>query len=571
MAATAETGSNTNLDYDVVVVGSGFGGSVTALRLTEKGYRVAVLEAGRRFAKDDFPKSNWNTRKFLWAPKLGMRGIQRMTLLKDVLVLSGAGVGGGSLVYANTLYEPLDPFYADPQWAAITDWRDELGPFYDQAKRMLGVNETPFDTAPDEVMQRVADRLGVSDTYHRTPVGVFFGEPGVQVSDPYFGGEGPDRSGCIHCGGCMVGCRFGAKNTLDRNYLYLAEHHGAAVHPETQVVDVVPRAGGGYTVHTERSGAWVRKQRKTFTAEHVVFSAGVLGTLRLLLRLRDEGSLPQLSARLGDVVRTNSEAILGATAKTTDVDYSRGVAITSSIHPDDHTHIEPVRYPKGSNVMGLLATILVDGGGRVPRQLRFLVKAATHPIEFGRSLSVRRWSERSIILLVMQSLDNSIRVVRKKGRLGTHLTSEQGHGEPNPTYIPVANEAAKLTAQEIGGFPGSAWNEVMLDVPTTAHVIGGACIGATPDKGAIDPYHRLYGHPGLHVADGSAVSANLGVNPSLTITAMSERAMAFWPNRGEPDRRPPLGAPYERVEPVAPKAPVVPAGAPAELRIGVKT
>ncbi|MBI2704296.1 MAG: GMC family oxidoreductase [Actinobacteria bacterium] len=557
-------------DYDVVVVGSGFGGSVTALRLTEKGYRVGVLEAGRRFASDDFPKTNWNIRKFLWLPALGLRGIQRMDLLKDVLVLSGAGVGGGSLVYANTLYEPLDAFYNDPQWSAITDWRAELAPFYEQAKRMLGVNETPFDTAPDEVMQRVADRMGVSDSYHRTNVGVFFGEPGVEVPDPYFGGEGPARRGCNHCGGCMVGCRFGAKNTLDRNYLYLAEKHGVEVLAEHQVTDVVPMSSGGYEVHTRRPGARWNRNPKVYRAEQVVFSAGVLGSLRLLLRLRDDGRLPRLSRRLGNVVRTNSEAILGAVARDTDVDYSRGVAITSSIHPDDHTHIEPVRYPKGSNAMGLLATVLVDGGGRVPRQVRFLAKVLAHPMEFFRSLSVRRWSERTIILLVMQSLDNSINVFRKKGRLGTHLSSRSGHGAPNPTYIPVANEAARITAEEIGGDPGSAWNEVMLDVPTTAHIIGGACIGRSADNGAIDPYQRLYGHPGLHVADGSAVSANLGVNPSLTITAMAERAMAYWPNKGDADPRPPLGEPYRDIRPVAPRAPAVPAGAPAELRLAAR-
>jgi cholesterol oxidase len=558
--------------YDVAVIGSGFGGSVTALRLTEKGYRVGVIEAGRRFRQDDFPKSNWNLRRFLWAPALGCRGIQRLTLLRDVLVLSGAGVGGGSLVYANTLYRPLGPFYRDPQWSAITDWEQELAPFYDQAERMLGVTDTPFETPADGVMRQVAERLGVAETFHPTPAGVWFGEPGETVPDPYFGGEGPDRTGCVRCGGCMVGCRHGAKNTLDTNYLYLAERRGAVVHPDTQVVDVERREGGGWVLRCQRPGAWVRKDRRTITADHVVCSAGVLGTLRLLLRLREEGRLPKLSARLGHVVRTNSEAILGAATKHVEVDYSEGIAITSSIHPDDHTHIEPVRYPPGSNAMGMLATVLVDGGGRVPRQLRFLATIVRHPVYFAHSLSVRRWSERTIILLVMQTLDNSIRVLRKKGRFfGTRLSSEQGHGEPNPTYIPIANEAARLTAEAMGGYPGSAWNEVVLDVPTTAHVIGGACIGSSPEEGVIDPYHRVWGYPDLHVADGSAVSANLGVNPSLTITAMTERAMSLWPNKGEPDARPAQspGA-YERLTPVAPASPAVPAGAPAELRLTVR-
>ncbi|MCB0976474.1 MAG: GMC family oxidoreductase [Acidimicrobiales bacterium] len=553
-------------DHDVLIVGSGFGGSVTALRAVEKGYSVGVIEAGRRYDTSTLPSSSWQLRRFLWAPGLGMRGIQRITPLKDIAVLSGAGVGGGSLVYANTLYEPLDPFYTDPQWGHITDWRSELAPFYDQAKRMLGVNEVPADTPPDRYMQDLADRLGVGDTYHRTPVGVWFGKAGERVPDPYFGGEGPDKVGCTHCGACMVGCRVGAKNTLDRNYLYLAEKKGAVVYPDRKVVDLEPLTGGGWRVTTERPGAWVRKRRRTFTAERVVLSAGVLGTVKLLLRLRDEGRLPNLSPRLGDVVRTNSEAIVGASAKVAHPELTRGVAITSSIHPDETTHIEPVRYPPRSNSMGLLTTVLVDGGGRVPRQVRFVAKVVRHPVSFLRSLSVRRWSERSIILLVMQSRDNSI-ALRRHAKLGT-LVTRPGHGEPNPTYIPVANDAARQVADMLDGEPWGAWNETLLDAPTTAHILGGCVIGDSPHNGVIDPYQRVYGYEGLSVADGSAVSANLGVNPSLTITAMTERAMSAWPNKGETDRRPPIGESYERVPPIAPRAPAVPADAPAALRIG---
>lgn len=554
-----------NFDFDVLVVGSGFGGSVTALRATEKGYRVGVLEAGRRFDTSTLPTSSWQLRRFLWAPGLGLRGIQRITPLKDIAVLSGAGVGGGSLVYANTLYEPLDPFYVDPQWGHITDWRSELAPFYDQAKRMLGVNEVPADTPPDEYMKDLADRMGVADTYHRTPVGVWFGNPGERVPDPYFGGEGPDKVGCTHCGSCMVGCRVGAKNTLDRNYLYLAEKNGAVVHPNRQVVDLEPLTGGGWRVTTEKPGAWKRKRTKVFTAERVVLSAGVLGTVKLLLKLRDQGRLPDLSDRLGDVVRTNSEAIVGASAKKADPALSRGVAITSSIHPDPTTHIEPVRYPPKSNAMGLLTTVLVDGGGRVPRQVRFLETIARHPVAFLRSLSVRRWSERSIILLVMQSRDNSI-ALRRHPKLG-NLVTRPGHGEPNPTYLPVANEAARDVADMLDGEPWGAWNETLLDAPTTAHILGGCVIGDGPEAGVIDPYQRVYGYDGLSVADGSAVSANLGVNPSLTITAMTERAMSCWPNKGEADPRPAVGSAYERVVPVAPAAPAVPVDAPAALRL----
>jgi len=544
-------------DCDVLVIGSGFGGSTAALRLTEKGYRVAVVEAGRRWQAEDYPATNWRVSKFLWAPRLGMKGIQRITLLKDVCVLSGAGVGGGSLVYANTLYEPLEQFYRDPQWGHLTDWRAELAPHYARAKRMLGVHEVVADTPADDVMRAVAERMGVADTFSATQVGVYFGEPGRRVPDPYFGGEGPERTGCIECGGCMVGCRHGAKNTLDRNYLYLAERRGATVYPEHEVIDLVADPNGGYVVTTARPG-WT-SPRRTFTADQVVLSAGVLGTLKLLLRLRDEGRLTGLSERLGQVVRTNSEAIVIAVSGSTDVDYSSGVAITSSFYPDEHTHIEPVRYPPGSNAMGLLTTLLVDGGGRIPRQVRFAGLIARHPVAFLRSLSVRHWSERSVIVLAMQSTDNSLSIVRR----GRHLTTRRGHGEPNPTYLPTANRAARLAAEEIGGQPQGSIFEALLDVPTTAHIIGGCCIGDSPDTGVIDPYHRVYGAPGLHVADGSAVSANLGVNPSLTITAMTERAISFWPNRDEADPRPPLGSGYTRSEAIPPVAPAVPAGAPA--------
>ncbi|HEY8524226.1 MAG TPA: GMC family oxidoreductase [Acidimicrobiales bacterium] len=572
-------------DHDVLVVGSGFGGSVTALRLTEKGWSVGVLEAGRRFTRETLPRTSWQLRRYLWFPRLGLRGIQRISLLKDVMVLSGAGVGGGSLVYANTLYRPPAPFYRDPQWADITDWADELAPYYDQAERMLGVVENPVVTPADEVMRKVAAEMGVEHTFHPTRVGVLFGDDvaagngggrgaggnggaqvgGEPVPDPYFGGAGPDRVTCTTCGSCMTGCRVGAKNTLDTSYLYLAERNGAVVYPEHEVVDIVPRAGGGYEVTTVRPGAWLRSRRRErkFRARHVVLSASALGTQKLLHRLRDERRLPNLSPRLGELTRTNSEAIVGAMSRNAKTDHSRGIAITSSFHPDEVTHIEPVRYGKGSNAMGLLAVPMVDGGGRVPRWLRFVANCVRHPYIFLRSLSVRRWSERTIILLVMQTLDNSIRVVRRRGR----LTTEPGHGEPSPRWIPAGNEAARRTAVHIDGEAGSSVNEAVLDVPTTAHFIGGCVIGETPETGVIDPYHRVHGHPGLHICDGSAVTANLGVNPSLTITAMTERAMAFWPNKGDPDPRPAPGEPYRRIAPVPPRRPAVPPTAPAALRL----
>lgn len=553
-------------EVDVVVVGSGFGGSVSALRLTEKGHQVAVLEAGRRFDESTLPKTSWRVRSFFWAPKLGCTGIQRVSLLKDVLILSGAGVGGGSLNYANTLYRPKDAFYEDPQWAHIADWRSELAPFYDQAARMLGVTTNPTTTPADEVMRSVADDMGVGDTFTATPVGVFFGkQPGQEVEDPYFGGAGPKRTGCIQCGECMTGCRHGAKNTLLTNYLYLAERAGAVVHPMTTVTRISPRSDGRYDVQTERTGAWVRRRRRTFVARDVVVAAGTLGTQKLLHRQRDRGDLPHLSARLGQLTRTNSEAILGARSFDPPADFTRGVAITSSFHPDADTHVEPVRYGRGSNAMGLLTTSLADGGGRV-RFFTWLREVARHPVTFARNLSMRHWSQQTIIALVMQARDNSITCFTKRGLFGRRLTSKQGHGEPNPTWIPTGHEAVRRIAKKIGGFPGGGWNDV-FNVPMTAHFLGGAPIGDSAETGVIDPYHRAYGHPGLHVVDGAAVSANLGVNPSLTITAQAERAMAMWPNRGEPDGRPPLGSRYEPVAPVPPRAPVVPVGAPGELRL----
>ncbi len=550
--------------FDVAIVGSGFGGSVSALRLTEKGYRVAVFEAGRRFDSDDYARTSWNLRRFLWLPALGLRGIQRIDLLPEALVLSGAGVGGGSLVYANTLLEPHDAFFTDSQWGSITDWKSELRPFYARARRMLGATAAPADTPSDRVMRQVAAHFGASDDLAPTTVGVFLGAPGERVPDPYFGGIGPDRLGCTQCGGCMVGCRFDAKNTLDKNYLYLAEQAGARVVADTQVVDIQP-TGDGYRITTRRPGAWLRRRRRVFDADQVVLSAGALGTTRLLLDLSDRGSLPHLSERIGHLVRTNSESILGAVARDRRVDYSQGVAITSSFHPVPDTRVEPVRYSPGSNAMGLLATILVEGEGRGPQWWRFGRAAIRHPIAFARSLSVRHWSERSIIVLVMQSIDNSIRLARRPGRVLRHrrrFVSRPGHGAPNPRWIPVGHTSARLAAQAIGGFPAGSINESLLTIPMTAHILGGAPIGRDPSTGVIDAYHRAFGHPGLHVVDGSAVSANLGSNPSLTITALAERAMSMWPNAGEADPRPPLGDGYQPVAEVPAKRRVIPPGAP---------
>ncbi|RRQ27906.1 GMC family oxidoreductase [Rhodococcus sp. Eu-32] len=553
-------------DYDVLIIGSGFGGSVAALRATEKGYRVGVLESGRRFADDELPKTSWRLRKYLWAPALGCYGVQRIHLLPDVLVMAGAGVGGGSLNYANTLYQPPKRFFEDPQWGHITDWQRELAPYYDQAKRMLGVTTNPTITRSDKVMKEVAEDMGVGDTFTSTPVGVFFGDAGKTSPDPFFGGVGPTRTGCTECGSCMTGCRVGAKNTLVKNYLYLAEQAGAEVHPLTTVTAVRPAANGGYEVVTRRTGGKVRRAEKVLTADQVVFAAGTYGTQKLLLAMKETGQLPRLSDRIGSLVRTNSEAVLAATARGRDVDYTEGVAITSSFHPDDHTHIEPVRYGKGSNAIGLLQTVLSDGGGKTPRILKTLGVALRHPGAAVRSLSVRRWSERTVIALVMQTDDNSLELGSKKGWFGRRLTSRPGAGDPPPQWIPQGHEAIRLLADKIDGDPGGSIAEI-VNIPMTAHFLGGCAIGDSAERGVVDAYHRVYGYEGLHVVDGSAVSANLGVNPSLTITAQAERAMGLWPNKGEQDARPAVGTPYREVAPTAPTRPVVPAAAPGALRL----
>ncbi|HEU4392981.1 MAG TPA: GMC family oxidoreductase [Solirubrobacterales bacterium] len=522
-------------DYDWLVVGSGFGGSVSALRLAEKGYKVGVLECGKRFEDKDFPKSTWDLRRYFWAPRLGMRGIFRVTPFKDVAVVSGCGVGGGSLGYANTLYVPPRDFFQDSQWRDLADWQAELAPHYAEAQRMLGVAVHENDDPADELLREFGEELGVGDTYQKTPVGIFFGEPGKTVADPYFAGEGPDRTGCTQCGRCMVGCPHGAKNTLVKNYLWLAERRGVEVTSDRMVTEIRPLGAGdgseGYAVTSERSGMLRGRGRRTVTARGVVVAAGALGTNKLLQRCRLGGALPRISPRLGELVRTNSEVILAVTVpEDYPDDLTKRVAISGSIYPDPHTHIETVSYGKAGDSMNALYTLLVGDGTRLTRPLKLLAQILRHPARFAQVMWPKGWSRRTIIILVMQTLDNAIALRPKLKRSGdVRLQTEQDPEKPNPTFIPVANEAAEWLAKRTGGIAQSSVNEALMNVPTTAHILGGAVIGHSPEDGVVDKHQRVFGYENLLVCDGAAVPANVGVNPSLTITALAEHAIAEIP------------------------------------------
>jgi len=535
-------------DHDWIVIGSGFGGSVSALRLSEKGYSVAVLECGKRFADKDFPKSTWDLRRYFWAPRLGLKGIFRLTQFKDVAVVSGCGVGGGSLGYANTLYVPGKDFFEDRQWAGLEDWEAELTPHYEEAQRMLGVVVHEDDDPADQLLRELGEQLGVGDTYQKTPVGVYFGEPGKSVPDPFFGGEGPARTGCIRCGRCMVGCPHGAKNTLVKNYLWLAERRGARVEPERLVTEVRPLGAAdgsdGYAVTSERSGMIPGRGRRTVTARGVVFAAGPLGTNKLLQRCRLGGTLPRISDRLGELVRTNSEMILAVTVpEDYPDDLTKRVAITSSIWTDSHTHIETVTYGNDGDSMSALYTLLTGDGTKATRPLKLLGQILRHPLNFAKIMRPKGWSRRTIIVLVMQTLDNAIALRPKRKRNGdVRLTTEQDPEKPNPTFIPIANEAAEWLAERTGGIAQSSFSEAAFNVPNTAHILGGAVIGASPEEGVVDAKQRVFGYENLLVCDGAAVPANVGVNPSLTITALAEHAMAAVPPKDGAEPRPPAAA-----------------------------
>jgi cholesterol oxidase len=511
--------------FDFVVIGSGFGGSVATMRLAQKGFSVALVEAGKRWHAGDFPKSNWNAFKYLWAPKLRCFGIQNITLLKGVMVLHGSGVGGGSLVYANTLMRPADGVFGDPAWGSTVDWRRELAPHYETARRMLGVTQNPAIEEGEEVLRRVSARMGAEDTFRPTEVGVFFGAPGVTVADPYFAGMGPARSGCTLCGGCMVGCRFGAKNTLDQNYLYFAEKWGAKIFPEMKARRILP-IDGGYEVETRSTTSWRSRSGPRIRASRVVVCAGVLGTVELLLRNRDVyGTLPRISTRLGDLVRTNGESLLGATSFEAHRELSRGIAIGAAFHPNSLTKVEGVRYSSGSGAMRLLGVPLTPDGTALTRPLKMLWRMMQRLPRVLKLWRVTDWARSTVILLVMQSVDQHLRLRLGRSLLRRALFGLEGRptDKPVPSYLSIAQEASEILADELKGEPQNVISEVLLRTPATAHILGGCCIGTSPDNGVIDERHEVFGHPGLYVCDGSVVPGNLGVNPSLTITALAER------------------------------------------------
>jgi cholesterol oxidase len=521
-------------DFDWLVIGSGFGGSVCALRLTEKGYRVGIVEAGRRYADHEHARTPWNLRRFLWLPALGLRGILRLTTFKDIFILSGSAVGGGSTVYANTLYKPAAQFFSHPQWAGLDDWAVRLAPHYATAQRMLGVTQVPFESAAQHLLQDLARHFGVESTFTRTPCAVYFGTAGVTVPDPYFGGTGPERTGCTRCGACMVGCRVGAKNTLLKNYLWFAEKLGARIEPEREVVAIEPLGASdgadGYRVTTQRPGAWWRKKRRSHTARGVVVACGALGTNRLLALCKQRGSLAGLSSQLGELVRTNSESLLAITKLDESLEPGNDVAISASIYPRPDTHLEFVTYGPKGDMAGLFFSLLTGGGTRCSRPLRWLGTMLRHPIAALRTVLPFGWGRRSLVLLVMQSLDNAIRFRLRRGLFGGwQLATDPHANKPIPTYIPLANEAAAVAARQTGGIAQSMFLEAVANIPTTAHLLGGAVIGASAADGVVDRNLCVFGYRNLLVCDGSVLPANPGVNPSLTIAAMAEHAMSQVP------------------------------------------
>jgi len=517
-------------EYDYVIIGSGFGGSVSALRLSEKGYKVLVIEKGKWFNRAaDFPKTNWNLRKWMWLPKLGLQGILKLSFFRHVAVLSGTGVGGGSLVYANTLPVPASAFFNSGSWKGLCDWENELSPFYDTAKKMLGAEKHPYLSRSDKAMQTLAEEMGNKEAFQKTDVAVYFGKPGETVTDPYFNGEGPGRTGCTLCGGCMLGCRFNAKNTLDKNYLFLAQKAGCEIKAETEVYDVIPLNSDGsigYEIKFRSSLSWFPKKARIRT-KAVIFAGGVLGTMNLLLKLK-ESSLPNLSEMLGKGVRTNSESLIGVTTYDKDVSFSEGIAIGSIVNIDENRHVEPVKYSEGSGFWRLFMAPMVQGNSFMIRLYRMIKDIILHPVANFKIFFVNDWSKRTLILLYMESIDSTLRM--KRSKMGFTKTSIDS-GKAPTAFNPMAQSIAKKIARIINGRAMVMSNETLFGIPTTAHILGGACMGHDQTSGVIDKNNMVFNYRNMMVCDGSMMSANPGVNPSLSITAIAERAMDLIPHK----------------------------------------
>jgi len=513
--------------YDYIVIGSGFGGSVASLRLVEKGYKVLLLEQGKRFKTEDFPRSNWNIPKYLWIPTFRCFGFQKLSFYSTASILSGTGVGGGSLVYANTLYIPPDNFFNNISWNRFGEWKKLLEPFYDRASFMLGRKKYPKLNTEDTLLKEISKEMHADDTFESVHVGVNLDEP-ERESDPYFRGLGPLREGCIECAGCMVGCRENAKNTLDKNYLWFAEKMGLEILPETRA-EKISHHNNLYHVETYKITSFFGKKKSLFQAKGIIVAAGALGTMELLLKQKYKyKSLLSLSDKLGYELRTNAEtlcAVSGASEKL-----NNGLAITSVFSPDPHTHVEIVKYPDKSNAMKWffgLATGAAETS--LARTGKLFIQTLTHPWLFLKTVFNFNWSARTVIFLVMQTTDNAMRMIWKRGLFGGKMKIDNKGNKKVPAYIPIGQDVMERYARKAAGIPQNILLEVMFNRPTTAHILGGCPMSDTIETGVVDSKLRVHGYPDFYIVDGSVIQGNIGVNPSLTITALAEYCMSGIP------------------------------------------